>query len=162
MKPFTPARSTLTPGRSATLDNARRARHRDAANPKDACKTGPQPPRPTPDAPTPLQAPLDYARPSLARPGPPLWRQMLEAFGFLAVATIFTGVVVAVLDAADAGAMSGRAGVMVAGIVALAGVLTATRRRRAWRGMLFVLLLLAGVTLLLIGLCFAVFTIALG
>lgn len=120
--------------------------------------TDPESSRPPP-ATTPGQAPLDYARPGLDGRGRKLWRQMLEAFGFLAIAAIFCVLVVTFLEAAHAGIAVEEIGGTLACVVALAAVLAATHRRRAWRGLLFVMLLLIGVALLLVGLCFAIFAI---
>ena len=108
----------------------------------------------------PAGAPLEYAAPGVGRrPGPPVWRQMLEAFGFLAAGTAFIVAVVVMLDEISVDGGTAEAGVTIAGVVASAAVLFATHRRRAWRGLLFVLLLLVGLALLAVGLCFAAFSL---
>jgi hypothetical protein len=115
-----------------------------------------------PDA-APAQAPpaqaLDYAGSGLARPGQrPVARQMLEAFGLLVLAAVFCLAVVIALEAARGGFEE--AGGTLACVAAATAVLVITHRRRAWRGLLFVMILLIALVLLLIGLCFAVFAFA--
>ena len=112
----------------------------------------------------PFQAPLDYAGRGLDRRRPPLWRQMLESVGFLAVALAVTVVVAWLLEGAYTGPRSSFRRIHIAqATLAVAAVsfvtaLVAAHRRRAWRGMLLVLLLGLGLVLLLVGWCFAAFT----